>query len=215
EDRLPKLLADHADELAADIELPAELVRELGVVPSYYLRYFYAHDEVVRELTGRPTRASAVAEIEQQLLAMYADPGLVEKPALLSQRGGAYYSEAAVELAAGLLGTGTDERPAQVVNLRNDGTLPFLPADTVIEVPARIGPDGARPVPVEPLSPLYAGLVGAVAAYERLALDAALHGGRERIFQALLAHPLVGQIELANGLTDRLIAHNRAYLPWA
>ncbi|HEU0286871.1 MAG TPA: 6-phospho-beta-glucosidase [Nocardioidaceae bacterium] len=215
EDLLPKLLADHADEIAADVELPAALVRELGVVPSYYLRYFYAHDEVVRELTGRPTRASAVAEIERQLLTMYSDPELVEKPALLSQRGGAYYSEAAVELAAGLLGSGADAQPAQVVNVRNDGTLPFLAADAVIEVPARIGPEGAVPLPVAPLEPLYAGLVGAVAAYEHLALEAALHGGRERIFQALLAHPLVGQIELAEGLTDRLIAHNRAYLPWA
>ena len=36
-----------------------------------------------------------------------------------------------------------------------------------------------------------------------------------RIFNALLAHPLVGQIDLANGLTDRLIAHNRDYLEWA
>jgi 6-phospho-beta-glucosidase len=215
EDLLPKLLADHADEIAADVELPAALVRELGVVPSYYLRYFYAHDEVVRELTGRPTRASAVAEIERQLLTMYSDPELVEKPALLSQRGGAYYSEAAVELAAGLLGSRADEQPPQVVNVRNDGTLPFLADDAVIEVPARIGPDGAAPLPVEQLEPLYAGLVGAVSAYEHLALEAALHGGRERIFQALLAHPLVGQIELADGLTDRLIAHNRAYLPWA
>ena len=34
-------------------------------------------------------------------------------------------------------------------------------------------------------------------AYEHLALDAALHGGRDRVFEALLAHPLVGQYELA------------------
>ena len=62
---------------------------------------------------------------------------------------------------------------------------------------------------------MYAGLVAAVTAYEHLALDAALHGGRERVFQALLAHPLVGQLDLAEGLTDRLIAHNRDHLSWA
>jgi 6-phospho-beta-glucosidase len=71
------------------------------------------------------------------------------------------------------------------------------------------------PLPVEPLAPLFAGLVAAVTAYEHLALDAALRGGRERVFEALLAHPLVGQIELAEGLTDRLLAHNQDYLPWA
>ena len=235
EDRLPKLLADHADEIAADIELPPDLVRELGVVPSYYLRYYYAHDEVVRELANRPSRAAEVAAIEHRLLEMYADPTLDTKPDLLSQRGGAYYSEAAVELVAALLqpqavrpdrsgpgwpryepiGPGPPRTSIRVVNVRNDATLPFLPDDAVIEVPAQIGPDGARPLPVEPLAPLYSGLVAAVTAYEHLALDAALHGGRRRVFEALLAHPLVGQIDLAEGLTDRLIAHNRTHLAWA
>jgi hypothetical protein len=31
----------------------------------------------------------------------------------------------------------------------------------------------------------------------------------------LLAHPLVGQHELADGLTDRLLAGNTAHLKWA
>ena len=83
---------------------PRRWSARLGVVPSYYLRYFYAHDEVVRELRPSPSRAAEVAAIEQQLLEMYADPALDEKPALLAQRGGAYYSEAAVALVASLLG---------------------------------------------------------------------------------------------------------------
>jgi 6-phospho-beta-glucosidase len=103
----------------------------------------------------------------------------------------------------------------QVVNVRNGGTLPFLPDDAVVEVPAEVDHDGARPLPAEPLEPLYAGLVANVTAYEHLALDAALRGGRKRVFEALLAHPLVGQVDLAEGLTDRLIAHNRDHLAWA
>jgi 6-phospho-beta-glucosidase len=214
-DVLPKILADHADEIADDIELPAALIRRLGVVPSYYLRYFYAHDEVVRELRTRPSRAAEVAEIERTLLELYADPALDEKPAMLERRGGAYYSEAAVALVSSLLGSGVASEATQVVNLENRGTLPLLPDDHVIEVTATVGPDGATAVEVEPLEQLYAGLVSHVAAYERLALDAALHGGRDRVFDALLAHPLVGQIDLAAGLTDRLIAHNRDHLSWA
>ena len=145
---------------------------------------------------------------------LYADPDLDQKPALLTERGGAFYSEAAVDLTAALLADGPVD-PVQVVNTRNDGALPFLPDDAVIEVPAQIGPAGAQSLPVPSLEPLYVGLVAAVTAYEHLALDAALHGGRDRIFQALLAHPLVGQIDQANALTDRLIAHNHDYLPWA
>ena len=211
--RLPELLDRHGDEIAETIGLPATLLRELGAVPSYYLRYFYAHDQVVREQRAAPSRAAEVAEIERQLLELYADPTLDTKPELLGQRGGAYYSEAAVQLAAALLGDGPGA--THVVNLRNDGALPFLPDDAVVEVPAHVSRGGVSAVPVAPLEPLYAGLVAHVTAYEHLALDAALRGGRRRVFEALLAHPLVGQADLADGLTDRLIAHNRDHLPWA
>ncbi|MBZ3900795.1 MULTISPECIES: 6-phospho-beta-glucosidase [Streptomyces] len=213
EDVLPKLLADHGDTIAADLRLPRPVLDRLGVVPSYYLRYYYAHDEVVRELATKPSRAAEVAAMERQLLEMYADPALDEKPALLAKRGGAFYSEAAVDLAASLLGDGGS--PYQVVNTLNHGTLPFLPDDAVIEVQAAVGKEGAAPLPVEAVDPLYAGLMANVTAYEDLALDAALRGGRDRVFRALLSHPLIGQYEYAEALTDRLIAHNQEHLTWA
>jgi 6-phospho-beta-glucosidase len=209
---LPTLLAEHGDALAADLRMDRALLDHLGVVPSYYLRYYYRHDEVVRELRTGPSRAAEVAGIEQRLLEMYADPGLDTKPELLGRRGGAFYSEAAVALTSALL---RDTGEAQVVNVFNGDTLPFLPRDAVIEVPATVGADGARPLPVRPLEPRYAGLVAHVAAYEQLALEAALRGGRERVFDALLAHPLIGQVEHAERLADALISHNREHLAWA
>ncbi|QNT95372.1 6-phospho-beta-glucosidase [Streptomyces griseofuscus] len=213
ENVLPKLLAEHGDAIADDLRLPRALLDRLGVVPSYYLRYFYAHDEVVRELRTKPSRAEEVARMERELLEMYGDPALDEKPALLAERGGAYYSEAAVDLAAALLrGEGS---PYQVVNTLNKGTLPFLADDAVIEVQAAVGPTGPAPLPVPEVDPLYAGLIANVTAYEELALEAALRGGRDRVFRALLAHPLIGQYEYAETLTDRLIAHNREHLAWA
>ncbi|MFF2515405.1 6-phospho-beta-glucosidase [Streptomyces sp. NPDC058086] len=213
ENVLPKLLAEHGDTIADDLRLPRTLVDRLGVVPSYYLRYFYAHDEVVRELRTKPSRAAEVAAMERELLTMYGDPALDEKPELLAKRGGAFYSEAAVDLAAALLGGGGS--PYQVVNTYNKGTLPFLPDDAVIEVQAAVGPHGPTPLPVLPVDPLYAGLMAAVTSYEDLALEAALRGGRDRIFRTLLAHPLIGQYEYADALTDQLIAHNREHLAWA
>ncbi|RPF40624.1 6-phospho-beta-glucosidase [Streptomyces sp. Ag109_G2-6] len=213
EDVLPRLLAEHREAIAADLRLPRAVLDRLGVVPSYYLRYFYSHDEVVRELGEKPSRAAEVAAMERELLALYADPALDEKPALLAKRGGAFYSEAAVDLAAALLGGGG---PAvQVVNARNDGTLPFLPDDAVIEVQAAVDGSGPVPLAVPRPDPLYTGLLAHVTAYEDLALDAALRGGRERVARALLAHPLVGQFDLAEALTDRLLAHNKEHLPWA
>ncbi|MGC5361659.1 6-phospho-beta-glucosidase [Streptomyces sp. DT24] len=213
EDVLPRLIAEHGDAIADDLHMPRAIVDRLGVVPSYYLRYFYAHDEVVRELGTKPSRAAEVAAMEKELLAMYGDPALDEKPALLAKRGGAFYSEAAVDLAASLLGGGGSA--VQVVNTYNNGTLPFLPDDAVIETQARVDGTGATPLAVPRLDPMYAGLIANVTAYEDLALDAALRGGRDRVFKALLAHPLIGQFEYAEALTDKLIAHNREHLAWA
>lgn len=211
EDVLPRLIAEHGAAIAEDLHMPRSLVERLGVVPSYYLRYYYQHDEVVEELRSKPSRAAEVAAIEKQLLEMYGDPSLDEKPELLGKRGGAFYSEAAVALTSALLG---DTDDVQIVNTVNNGTLPFLPDDAVIEVPATVGAGGAKPLPVRPLEPLYSGLIANVTAYEHLALEAALKGGRDRIFEALLAHPLIGQIAYADRLTDELIAHNREHLTW-
>jgi 6-phospho-beta-glucosidase len=211
QDRLPELLATSAEDLAGRSGIPPDLLRRLAVWPSYYLRYFYEHDQVVEQQRTKPSRAEEVAAIERQLLEIYADPGVDEKPALLQRRGGAYYSEAAVDLMASLM---TDRGDVQVVNLRNDGTLPFLANHAVVEVPAQVGKQGPVPQAAAPVDPLFAGLIAHVSAYEDLALAAAIHGGRERVFRALLAHPLIGQHDLADKLTDLLIAANRDHLRW-
>lgn len=211
-DVLGDLIASRGDELAGLIRMPLSVIKETKSIPSYYLRYFYAHDQVVAEQRSEPTRAHEVARIEQELLAMYADPALDTKPELLGQRGGAFYSEAAVDLLASLV---NDTGDVQVVNVRNAGTLPFLDDDAVIEAPSVIGAHGAEPRPVAPVGPLMRGLIAHVTAYEELAVQAALHGGRHRVVDALLAHPLIGQWDTAEQLADRLIAENTAFLRWA
>ncbi len=209
-DRLPDLLDREADWLAQEMDLSADLMRELGAIPSYYLRYFYNRDEVLAKQRQNRSRAEEVADIERGLLELYRDPSLDQKPELLEHRGGAFYSEAAAQLIASLyLGEGD----VQVVNVRNNGALPDLPATAVVEVPARIDRDGATPLPLAPLAPELRGLVQAVKAYEELAIQAALTGDRTVAVKALLAHPLVGRFELARDLVAALLDANRAYLP--
>jgi 6-phospho-beta-glucosidase len=203
EDLLPLLLAEHGDDLAEELELPRRLLDELGAVPSYYLRYFYAHDAVLREqLEGEP-RAAVVQDIERNLLDLYRDPTVDERPDLLMQRGGAYYSEAALGLITSLT---TGDGSVHEVDIRNDGTLAGLADDDVIEVPARVGRDGPEPLSQTPLAAELLGLVQHVAAYERLTVRAALSRDPTDARKALLAHPLIGQAELVDGLLDRLVA---------
>jgi 6-phospho-beta-glucosidase len=203
EDVLPALLAEHGDELAAALGLPRRALDELGVVPSYYLRYFYAHDEVLREQLDGVPRAQVVADIERDLLELYRDPTLVEKPALLERRGGAFYSEAALGLVSSLV---SGDGAIHEVDVRNNGTLAGLADDDVVEVPARVSRTGADPLPQEPLAPEFLGLVQHTAAYERLAATAALSRDEVDVKKALLAHPLIGQYAIAEQLLDRMAA---------
>jgi 6-phospho-beta-glucosidase len=202
-DVLGDLLADHGDDIAAGLGLPRRLLDELGAVPSYYLRYFYAHDRVLEEQRDGVPRAAEVAEIERELLELYRDPALNEKPALLERRGGAFYSDAATALVRSLL---EGDHAVHVVDIRNHGTLAGLAPDDVVEVPARVSRDGLAALPQAPLAPELLGLVQHVAAYERLAARAAVSGDRVLIRKAMLAHPLIGQDEIAGDLLDRMLA---------
>jgi 6-phospho-beta-glucosidase len=209
-DRLAELLRDHAEALADDTDVPADLIRALGAVPSYYLHYYYAAPETVRAQRTARTRAEEVMEIEADLLELYRDPSLDRKPELLERRGGAFYSEAAAQLIASLYG-GTDD--VQVVNVRNGGAIANLDDDAVIETPARIDRDGAHPVPLAPLEPHMQSLVAHVKAYERLAIRAATTGDRRVALKALLTNPLVPGYRVAVDLLDALLEANREHLP--
>jgi 6-phospho-beta-glucosidase len=209
-DVLPELLGEHGDELAEEVGLPLELLDRLGAIPSYYLHYYYLHDAVLEEQRVETPRAAVVAEIERELLELYRDPELTTKPALLEQRGGAYYSEAATQLVASLA---TGNGDVQVVDVRNGGTIEGLAPDDVVEVPARIEADGPAPLAQAPLAPELLGLVQHTAAYERLAVTAAVTGDRDLVYKALLAHPLIGQVPQVEELAERLLAEGRAHLP--
>ena len=192
------------------MELPRRVLDELGAIPSYYLRYYYATREVLADqLTGEP-RAAAVARMESELLRLYRDPELAEKPALLEGRGGAFYSEAATGLVASLAGGSGD---VHIVNVRNAGAIAGLADDDVVELAARVDNAGATPLSQAPLAPELLGLVQHVAAYDRLAVDAAVGGDRAVARKALIAHPLIGQVSLAEELLERLLEAGAAYLP--
>jgi 6-phospho-beta-glucosidase len=212
EDRLPALMDTAMDLLAAETELPPELIRAVGSVPSYYLHYYYLTGRILAEQQreGATTRAEEVMAIEAGLLELYRDPTLDTKPKLLEERGGAFYSDAAAALVASLhAGTGD----VQVVNVRNDGAIPNLPDDAVVEVAATVDREGAHPLAVDPLADDMLALVEHAKAYELLAARAATTGDRGDALRALMTNPLVRDFDQAQPMLDDLLEHNRAYLP--
>ncbi len=192
-----------------------DFLRSLGALPCSYLHYYYMADRMLTEeleaAKTKGTRAEVVQEIERELFELYKDPNLAIKPPQLEQRGGAYYSLAAVNLISSIYNKRKD---IQQVNVRNQGILPFLPDDASIEVNCVIDSEGAHPVRIEtPVAPQIRGLIQVVKAYEELTVEAAVKGDRGAAVQALTIHPLVPSAEVARKLVDEIIAENKAYLP--
>ena len=136
----------HGPELELESGVPIAALRLLEALPSYYVHYYYQHDAEValQSRPGHRSRAEVVAELEAKLLDEYRNPELVTKPAALSFRGGAFYSLAAVRLMASLH---ADTGDIQVVDMRNDGAIPGLPDEAVVELPAVVDACGRSPAP--------------------------------------------------------------------
>lgn len=187
-----------------EVDFGKDFYAALRMVPSPYLRYYYATEEVIEELKKAPmTRAQKVMEIEKALFAYYSDERTWEKPALLEERGGAWYSRVAVAVMEGLL---SSVGRREVVNTLNKGAIPGIPEDSVVEVRADLSARGVVPVPSEPLPEEVFGLIRQVKAYERLTIEAALTRSRGKALMALMANPLVRTLKMARAVLDDLIA---------
>jgi 6-phospho-beta-glucosidase len=192
-------------------EFDPTLVEALHMVPNYYLGYYYSTGHKLDlQKTWPPSRAEEVMEVEKDLLREYADPTLTEPPDDLMKRGGAYYSTVATQL---LNAHYNDLGETHIVNTRQNGAIPTYPSDWVMELPCKIDRQGAHPLPAQPLAPAVFGLVAQVKSYELLAVEAAIHGDRKALYQAILAHPLGPDAEQVQTVMDDLLLTNKAHLP--
>jgi 6-phospho-beta-glucosidase len=208
--KLAHLIATDGAALAEMTGWSEAQLREERAIPSYYLRYYAEPEKVLVEQRAAGTRGLEVAKIEAELLEMYRDPALAEKPKLLETRGGAFYSAAALELIAALTGS----KPARlVVNVRNDGAIPDLPHDQVIEVLSQVDAAGARPIPIAPLGGARRELIVQLGAFGKATVAAALAGDRKAAIDALALNPLIPSRDVAEVIGEELLAAHAALLP--
>lgn len=187
------------------------LIESLQMIPNYYLEYFYYTVKMIAEQnTWPPSRAEQVMEVEKELLDQYADPSLTEPPPILMKRGGAWYSTLATQL---LNAHYNDLHERHVVNVPHRGAVAGIPAEWVMEMPVTVSRGGLIPIKVAPLSPVCAGLVAHVKAYELLTVEAAVHGDRDAAWQALLTNPLGPSADQVDTVLDDILTINRDYLP--
>jgi 6-phospho-beta-glucosidase len=192
-------------------EWDVRTVETLGMIPNYYLQYFYYTDKKLKEQQKwPPSRADEVIEIEKSLLEQYADPNLVEPPADLMKRGGAWYSTLATKV---INSHHNDLGQIHVVNVRHNGAVEGMPKDWVVELPARVAKSGIHPLPAAALPMAEFGLVSAVKMYELLTVEAAVHGDRKAAYEALLVNPLGPKADKIQAVLDDLLETNKEHLP--
>ena len=195
----------------AEPEWDIRTLETLGMLPNYYLQYFYyTAKKFESQKKWPPSRAEEVMEIEKDLLRQYADPALTEPPADLMKRGGAYYSTLATQLINSHY---NDLGQVHVVNVRNNGAVKEWPADWVLELPAKVDARGIHPLPADPLPPACFGLISQVKMYELLTVEAAVHGDRNAMYQALLTNPLGPSADRVQEVLDDMLETNRQWLP--
>ena len=203
----PKVMANIKDD-----GFSMDCLKTIQAIPSSYLQYYYCREaKLQHQRESDKTRAQVCMEIEEQLLEIYQNKEIVTKPALLDKRGGHKYSLAAVSLVDSIA---NDKRDVHVVNIKNNGTLPFMADDDVVEIAAVIGSDGATPVPItEPINDHIIGLMRVVKTYEKYAVEAAITGSDEAALKGLLVHPLVGDWEKAQKCFAEMKEAHKEYLP--
>ncbi|QIX98058.1 6-phospho-beta-glucosidase [Cedecea sp. FDAARGOS_727] len=197
------------------IPWPPALLRALKAIPCPYHRYFWQtrtmlKDELADAASGKGTRAEQVMKVEAELFELYASPQLDKKPEQLSQRGGSFYSEVALELIDALY---NNLGRQMVVNTANNGAIQGLPDDAVIETNCVIDALGAHPLAFGKLPPLMNGLTQQVKDFERLTIEAAVHGDKQQALLALIANPLVADVNIAQALLEEVLESNKAWLP--
>lgn len=177
----------------------------LGAIPveKYGDLYFHRRAEFGSMARAERTRAQAVMDIEAEVLAEAADPAVAAKPPALIRRGGEGYSGVTFDTLDAVL----NDRGARIVmSALNNGAVTGLPDNVAVETVCHVDAAGARPLPVGEIPLAYRGLVQAVKAHESLTVQAAVTRSRDLALQALLAHPLVGDIDIAEPMLDEMLA---------
>jgi len=193
------------------IEYDPELLRAVPYIPSYYLSYFYTREAQIQKCRDeKQTRGEVCLDLEEKLLEQFADKELCVKPEGLEKRGGALYSTAATTAAEAIF---RDKNELHVVAAKNNGAVPFMDDDDVVEVLCRLGKNGIVPQGVTVYNEYIVGLMRAVKAYEKLTVKAALEGDRAIALAALMAHPLVGDIAKAAPMLEEMLEANKDYVP--
>lgn len=194
------------------MDMDKELIKSIRSIPNSYLQYYYYRERQLQHMKEEEKcRGEVCLEIEEELLKLYQQPELIEKPAILDKRGGHLYSEVAVSLVSAIYNNKNEEH---IVNVKNNGALDFMANDDVVEICCIVNKNGATPLPLKSLDNDHIkGMMRVVKAYEKHTVKAGINGDYNEALNALLIHPLVGDFRKAKDALDDLLEAHKEFLP--
>lgn len=197
-----------------DIAFMSQQIKDLGILPCSYHRYYYITDDMLHEeledYKNNGTRAEVVKRTEAELFELYKDPNLNYKPEQLMKRGGAYYSDAACEVINSIY---NDKRTDMVVSTRNNGAIKDLPDDYVVEVSSIITAAGPQPIAWGNFKPAAKGMLQIMKAMELTTIEAAVTGDYGTALHAFTINPLVPSGTVARDLLNEMLIAHKKHLP--
>jgi len=194
------------------MDMDKELIKSIRSIPSSYLQYYYYREQQLQHMKKeKKCRGEVCLEIEEELLKLYQQPELIEKPAILDKRGGHLYSEAAVSLLSAIY---NDKNEEHIVNVKNNGALDFMANDDVVEIGCNVNKNGATPLPLKDFNNAHIKeMMRVIKAYEKHTVQAGIYGDYNEALNALLIHPLVGDFRKAKDTLDELLEAHKEFLP--
>lgn len=199
-----------------DMPFFKEQLTQMNMIPCGYHRYYYRAEEMLTHMLEEyrdpnvGTRAEQVKQTEAELFELYKDPNLDHKPEQLAKRGGAHYSDAACETIASIY---ANKQTHIVVSTKNNGAVPDLAPDDVVEVSAYIGATGAQPIAFGSLAPAEKGWLQVMKNMELCVEEAAVTGDYGMALQAFIINPLIPSGETAKRVLDEMLIAHKEYLP--
>ena len=219
-----------------------DLIEHMGCVLNEYLYYFYYREQAVQNiLKAGVTRGEVIEDINRQMteelskmdiendfdscLACFEKWYGKREDAYMANETGVHrdkpwkfdvfspdaggYAGVALRFIE-LVETGTTG--SMILCAPNQGAIPTLADDDIVEITCDISRDGAKPHKVENPDPRALELIRRVKSYERLAAKAIVQRDRTAAVDCLMLHPLVNSYSLAVQLVDAYFALNAPFL---
>ncbi|MEE2659296.1 MAG: alpha-glucosidase/alpha-galactosidase [Candidatus Latescibacterota bacterium] len=99
------------------------------------------------------------------------------------------------------------------LNLPNGNSISNLPSESIVEVPASVSGHGVTGLQMGELPPVIAAWCANQVQVVELAVDAAVLGDRALALQALLADPVINDIDTAERILDEFLTGHANWLP--